>query len=92
MTTTRKAKSFVVSYNEADDKLTVCSLFDSDIAPFVERALTADWPLSSVNHELNDEVAQRLGATALSILAVNNPTLKRMLKVTLEAPEPPPAD
>lgn len=82
-------RSIVVSYDEAEDKLTVCSLNDADIATFVARALKADWPLASVNHELTDDLAQRLGATALSVLALYNPTLKPMLKVKLNPPSLP---
>ncbi|WP_155769765.1 hypothetical protein [Burkholderia vietnamiensis] len=75
-----------MSYDEDEDKLTVCSLNDADLAPLLARALKADWPLGSVNHQLTDEVAHRLGATALSILALYNPTLKPMLKVKLDPP------
>lgn len=89
MTNPPPKRSFVVSYDEAADKLTVCSLNDADIAPFLARALKADWPLESVNHELTDAVAQRLGATALSVLALYSPALKPMLKVKLEPPALP---
>ncbi|MFM0727426.1 hypothetical protein PQQ53_27500 [Paraburkholderia strydomiana] len=82
-------RSFVVSYDEEEDKLTVCALNDADIAPLLSRALKADWSLASINHELTDDVARRLGATALSVLALYNPTLKPMLKVKLEPPELP---
>jgi len=81
-------RSFVVSYDEAHDKLTVCSINDADIAPFMNKALTADWPLSKINHALTDDVAHRLGVTALTILAMYNPPLKSMLKVT-PLPQPP---
>ncbi|WP_244109880.1 hypothetical protein [Burkholderia ambifaria] len=76
-----------MSYDEENDKLTVCSISNDAIAAPLARALKADWPLESVNHELTDEVAQRLGATALTILAIYNPALKPMLKIKLESPE-----
>jgi hypothetical protein len=82
-------RSFVVSFDEEQDKLTVCSLNDADIAPFLNRALKADWPLAGVSHELTDDVAQRLGAAALTVLSIYHPVLKPMLKVTVE---PPPAE
>ena len=89
MATRPPKRSFVVSFDEEEDKLTVCALNDADIAPFLSRALKADWPLASINHELTDDVAQRLGATALSVLALYSPALKPMLKVKLEPPELP---
>lgn len=83
-------RSFVVSYNEEDDKLTVCTLSQADLAPLIASAVKADWPLASIHHELTDEVALRLGVTALSVLAVHHPALQPMLKVTpLEVPPPP---
>ncbi|CAI8939758.1 hypothetical protein [Burkholderia ambifaria] len=77
-------RSFVVSYDEDNDKLTVCSISNDAIAGPLARALKADWPLDSINHELTDDVAQRLGATALTILSIYNPALKPMLKVTMD--------
>ncbi|MBN3806267.1 hypothetical protein GXB81_24885 [Paraburkholderia sp. Ac-20336] len=79
-------RSFVVSFDEEQDKLTVCSLNDADLAPFLNRALRADWPLADVNHELTDDVARRLGAAALTVLSVYHPALKPMLKVKIESP------
>lgn len=80
-------RSFVVSYDEDNDKLTVCSISNDAIAEPLACALKADWPLDSINHELTDDVAQRLGATALTILAIYNPALKPMLKITLDQPD-----
>ncbi|AXK63144.1 hypothetical protein DCN14_11155 [Burkholderia sp. IDO3] len=76
-----------MSYDEDNDKLTVCSISNDAIAEPLARALKADWPLDSINHELTDDVAQRLGATALTILAIYNPALKPMLKITLDQPD-----
>ncbi|MGY6237016.1 hypothetical protein ACW910_05725 (plasmid) [Burkholderia ambifaria] len=77
----------MISFDEDNDKLTVCSISDDAIAGPLARALKADWPLDSINHEFTDDVAQRLGATALTVLAIYNPALKPMLKVTLDSPE-----
>ena len=89
MTTPPPKRSIVLSYDETEDKLTICSVNDADIAPQLAHALKADWLLASINHEFTDSAAQRLGATVLSVLALYNPPLNPMLKVNLEPPELP---
>jgi hypothetical protein len=89
MTSVPSKRSFVVSYDEVAEKLSVCALKDSDLAPLFCSEVVADWPLASVDYELGEDVARRLGITALSILALYNPTLRPMVKVKLEPPPLP---
>ncbi|WP_240702143.1 hypothetical protein [Trinickia terrae] len=89
MTPTPSKRSFVVSYDETTEKLSVCALKDSDLAPLRGSEVVADWPLASINYELGEDVARRLGITALSILALYHPSLKPMLKVSLQVPPLP---
>jgi hypothetical protein len=81
-------KSFVVSYDEATEQLVVCTISNSDLKPLLDHSMKVDWPLEKLNYELTDDVARRLGVTALSVLALHNPELKPMLRVT-PLPMPP---
>lgn len=75
-------KSFVISYDDNDRQFVVGAVPSSALAPLLSDTLTANWSLDSLNFELTDDTARRLGVTALSVLALHNPELKPMLKVT----------
>lgn len=83
--------SFVVSYDETEQKLSLFALKDSDIEAFKAETVVADWPLASIGSELGEDVARRLGITALNVLAIYHPALKPMITVKLEPP-PLPSD
>ena len=88
MATPPAKRSFVLSYDENSQKLIVCSINRADIDQFIASALTVEWPLSDLNFDINDEVARRLGITALSVLSIYNPSLKPHLHTTpLEPPK-----
>ncbi|WP_227246562.1 hypothetical protein [Paraburkholderia caribensis] len=84
--------SFVVSYDDAEKKLSVFVVKDSDIQSFKESTVVADWPLSAIGDELGEEVARRLGITALNVLAIYHPALKSRVTVKLEQPMVPDRD
>lgn len=81
-------KSLVVSYGEAKEQLVVCTIENRELTPLLDVSMRAEWPLEKLNQELTDDVARRLGVTALSVLALHNPELKPMLKLT-SLPMPP---
>jgi hypothetical protein len=81
--------SFVVSFDEAEQKLSVFTVKDADIAPFKAETLVFDWPLSSIGNELGEEIGRRLGITALNVLALYHPALRSMVTVKLELPTSP---
>jgi hypothetical protein len=76
--------SFVVSFDEAEQKFSVFAIKDSDIEAFKAATLVFDWPLTSIGDELGEEVGRRLGITALNVLALYHPTLKPLVKVKLD--------
>lgn len=76
--------SFVVSFDEAEQKFSVFTVKDADIAPFKAETLVFDWPLSSTGNELGEEVGRRLGITALNVLALYHPPLRQMVTVKLD--------
>ncbi|SAL55221.1 hypothetical protein AWB67_02471 [Caballeronia terrestris] len=86
-------RSFVVSYDEEEEKLVVCAVNRADIDPFIAGALKAEWPLSSMENQIDDKIARRLGITAFEVLALYNPSLKQHLRITplepLDQPPPP---
>ncbi|TDV18305.1 hypothetical protein [Paraburkholderia caballeronis] len=82
-------RSFVISYDEAEQKFMVFSLKDSDIEPLKEQTVVSDWPLSSIGHEIGEEAVRRLGMTAFDILSIYHPTLKPLVKLKLARPELP---
>jgi hypothetical protein len=75
MPPTLPIRSFVVSYDEEEEKLVVCALNRSDIDGFIADALKVEWPVASMEHQIDDEIARRLGTTAFEILAIYNPSL-----------------
>ncbi|MCA8016144.1 hypothetical protein [Burkholderia vietnamiensis] len=75
-------RSLVISFDEDEGKLVFCSVNDSAIASAVAGALKVDFPLETVNHEITDPVALRIGTTAVSVLSIYHPALKAMLKTT----------
>jgi hypothetical protein len=66
----------------------------ADVDPFIVRALKTEWPLSSMENQIDDEIARRLGITAFEILALYNPSLKPHLHTTPTEPlnQPPPPE
>lgn len=79
------AKSFVVSYNPDMEQLEVFSVKDDDLAAVREKNVIAPWRLEDIpGGELTENVASRLGATALGILALYHPEIKTRLRVKPE--------
>ncbi|MBB5465780.1 hypothetical protein HDG32_001887 [Paraburkholderia sp. CI2] len=75
-------KSFVVSYNSGLQQFEVFSVKDEDLAALRDKNVIAPWRLEDIpGGELTENVANRLGATALGILAIFHPEVKRRLRV-----------
>ncbi|SAL28284.1 hypothetical protein AWB74_01262 [Caballeronia arvi] len=88
-----RRKSFVISFDEASQALIVGTVSNSEIEKQLSAALTVSWPLDSLHRHLTDDTARRLGVTALSVLALYNPELRPLLKVTpLPMPHIPASD
>ncbi|MBN3846463.1 hypothetical protein G3N58_06395 [Paraburkholderia sp. Ac-20342] len=76
------AKSFVVSYNPELQQLEVFSVKDADLAALRGKNVIAPWRLEDIpGGELTENIANRLGATALGILSIYHPEIKKRLCV-----------
>ncbi|MBB5402251.1 hypothetical protein [Paraburkholderia youngii] len=75
-------KSFVVSYNPELQQFEVFSVKDEDLAPLRGKNVVAPWRLEDIpGEELTENIASRLGATALGILSIYHAEVKQRLRV-----------